>query len=144
MALDSKVLNRRSILQNGFTVGMAIVGVTLFANPVFAQAYRFNPEHRRPVEVTMRDLEEVANRNPNNRHERERYDNALRHLHEFGELLHQGGVFDKGKLDRAIGDVQNVINHNPMGPEGRDRLSRDVTELRLLRQHYDDRYRYPR
>ena len=25
--------------------------------PVFAQAYRFNPEHRRPVSATLRDLQ---------------------------------------------------------------------------------------
>ena len=121
-----------------------IFGAGVFASQSMAQEYRFNPEHRRPVEATMHDLEEIGSRAPSDKHQRERYDNAIRRLHEFGDRLHEGGFFDKRKLDQSIGDVQSVIDHNPMNRMAHDRLLRDVSDLRLLRQHFDDRYRYPR
>ena len=110
-----------------------------------AQEYRYNPEHRRPIEATMQDLHQVAERHHYEGRDRERIENAERHLHQFAERLHEGGGFDKDKLDQAIEDVQNVVDNNRMGPEGHERLQRDANELRRLRQRYDDRnYRYGR
>lgn len=119
------------------TGALVSAGLSLFSSSAFAQEYRYNPEHRRPVEATLHDLQEIASRHSYNGRERERYDNAIRHLHEFGERLHEGGRFDKDKLDQAIGDVQSVIDHNPMGPPARERLMHDVAELRRLREHWD-------
>ncbi len=144
MALDSKAFTRRSLLINGLSATAGVVGMGAFASPAMAQGYRYNPEHRRPVEAAMHDLEEIGSHAPSDRHQRERYDNAIRHLHEFGDRLHEGGFFDKGKLDQSIGDIQSIIDHNPMGRMAHDRLLRDVSDLRLLRQHFDDRNRYPR
>jgi hypothetical protein len=140
--LGLKSFTRRSLVTRGLTTAVALFGFAAFVSPVSAQVYRYNPEHRRPVEATIQDLEGIAAHTWNDRREHDRYMNAVRHLHEFGDLLHEGGIFDKGKLDRAIGDVQSVIDHNPMPPGARDRLFRDVTELRRLREHFDERYRY--
>ena len=107
-----------------------------------AQEYHYSPEHRRPVEATIRDLEGIDERTGYTAEQRERYDNAIHHLQQFAERLHERGTFDKGKLDEAIGDVQHVIDHNRMGPRARQLLIRDVTELRRLREHYDERYHY--
>ena len=111
------------------------------AQSTHAQGYRYDPEHRRPLEATIHDLEEIAERNTYSGKERERYDNALRHVSQFAERLHEGR-FDKDKLDDAIGDVQNVIDHNRMGERARRVLLRDVAELRRLRENYDHGYRY--
>jgi hypothetical protein len=109
-----------------------------------AQGYRYNSEHRRPVQATIHDLQEVAEHNPAFRErERERYDNAIRHLSQFSERLHEGGYFDKDKLDQAIADVQHLADHNPIDERGREILFRDLRELRRLREHFDERYRYP-
>ena len=126
-----------------FTAAILLAGLST-APQVQAQdnPYRYNPEHRRPVEATMRDLQDIGAQNTFSNHERERYDNALRHLSEFSERLHERGQFDKDKLDQAIEDVQNVVNHNPMPEMARRTLQRDDNELRRLRQHYDDRYKY--
>ncbi len=105
--------------------------------------YRYNPEHRRPVEATMHHLQEIAGHNTFSNHERERYDNAMGHLSEFAEKLHERGHFDKDKLDQAIGDVQSVVDHNPMPEPAREQLRRDDNELRRLRERYDEHYRYP-
>lgn len=120
------------------TAGSAFLGLGLFSSRTLAQEYRYNPEHRRPVETTIHDLEEIHAHHPFGGRQRERYDNAIRHLQQFGDRLHEGGSFDKDKLDQAIGDVQNVIDHNQMGPEARERLTHDVGELRRLRQRWDD------
>jgi hypothetical protein len=144
MKSETLELNRRSFALKGLSIAGAVFGVASFTRPALAQGYRFNPEHRRPVEVTVHDLEEVSAHARSDGRERERYENAIRHLHEFGERLREGGGFDKGKLDQAIGDVQSVIDHNHLSGMAHDRLFRDVTELRRLREHYDERYRYGR
>ena len=59
--------------------------------------------------------------------ERERIQNAQRHLSEFDRKLSRG-EFDKDKLDEAIDDVKNVLDHNTLPPEGRDDLSRSLED----------------
>ena len=68
----------------------------------------------------------------NSRHERSRFDNAIRHLSEF-DNRYDRGHFDKGKLDDAIGDVQNVVDHNPLNERGRRILWDDLSALRGFR-----------
>ena len=65
--------------------------------------------------------------------ERERYHNAQHHLSEFDRKLSRG-QFDKDKLDEAIDDVKNVVENNTLSPEDRDKLTRDLGELRELRR----------
>jgi hypothetical protein len=125
-----------------FFPALATLLIGFAALPASAQ-YVYNPEHRRPVEATLHNLREIAEHNTYTGHEHERYANALHHLEQFAERLHEGGFFDKAKLDQAIGDIQSVIDHNPMDPRARDILIRDDNELRRLREHYDQRYRYP-
>jgi hypothetical protein len=126
----------------GLTTALATLLFGAAVQPASAQ-YTYNPEHHRPVEQTLHDLREIQERFTYNGHEAERYHNAVRHLREFGERLHEGGRFDKDKLDEAIGDVQSVIDHNPMDPRAKDILIRDNNELRRLREHFDEHYRYP-
>jgi hypothetical protein len=88
----------------------------------------------------MEHIESVARVNGAYSHrERERYDNALRHLGQFQERMRRG-YFDKDKLDQAIGDVQNLVDRNPMDGRARDILWRDLGALRSLRARYDHGY----
>ena len=136
-------MTRRQFTQSTQTVFAGLLCGAAFSGLVSGlPPYRFSPEHRRPVETTLSDLNDIASRHPVGGRERERFNNAMQHLHEFGDRLHEGGTFDKGKLDQAIGDVQNVIDHNRLGPREHEMLTRDVNDLRDLRQHYDDRNRY--
>lgn len=64
--------------------------------------------------------------------EHERYDNAQRHLSDFDRNLSQG-KFDKGKLDTAINDLKNVVEHNTLSSQDRDALTADLRDLRDLR-----------
>ncbi len=122
------------------TFAIAAFGMLLATPAIQAQGYRYNQEHRRPVDATIRDLQWIASNNTYSRKENERYDNAMRHLSQFEERLQQGR-FDKDKLDEGIGDVQHVLDNNPMHGRAREVLTRDVWELRRLRANYDH-YRY--
>src|ERR1700690_1136243 len=64
--------------------------------------------------------------------QRDRYDNAQRHLSEFDDKLSRGD-FDKGKLDTAIDDVNNVFKGNVLSPRSRDELRDDLADLRAMR-----------
>jgi hypothetical protein len=131
----------RTIAKRAPWVCAGLLGVMVGAGELRAQAPGFSPEHRRPVEATIHDLSRIEQESPYDRRQRERYDKALQHLHEFGDRLHEGGYFDKDKLNQSINDVQGVIDHNRMSNRAHDVLMRDVTELRELRQHFDDRNR---
>src|ERR1700733_3667662 len=61
-----------------------------------------------------------------------RYENAEKHLSNFDRELTKDH-FDKGKLDNAIDDVKNVVEHNTLDPQSRDALRRDLGDLRILR-----------
>ena len=68
--------------------------------------------------------------------ERDRYENARRHLSDFDQGLRRRR-FDKGRLDTAIDDVKNVVERNPLSPDAKQDLSRDLAELRELRERFD-------
>lgn len=101
-----------------------------------AQGYNSYPPARAesPVDQTIHHLEGLAHRTSafDSGHERSRYDNAIRHLSEFQNGLARGH-FDKGRLDQAIGDVQNVVDHNPLDEHARGMLWNDLNNLRAFR-----------
>jgi len=65
--------------------------------------------------------------------ERERYHHAQKSLSTFDRHLSKGH-FDKDKLDTAISDIQNVLDHNTLQASSRDALLRDVSDLRSARE----------
>ena len=68
--------------------------------------------------------------------ERDRYENARKHLADFDQSLSRR-QFDKGRLDTAIDDVKNVVDGNPLSADAKQELSRDLAELRELRERFD-------
>jgi hypothetical protein len=56
----------------------------------------------------------------------------LRHLSQFEDHLFRGR-FDKGRLDSAIADVDEVARHNPLDDRARQILFADLNELRTYR-----------
>jgi hypothetical protein len=110
-----------------------------------AQAYPpvggyYNRPAASPADRTVEDLRRIASRETFSRGEHDRYEHAIEHLSEFSGKLY-GGRFDRGKLDRGIGDVRNVLQHNRLDPRSRDTLSADLNELYRYRSNYAG-YRY--
>src|SRR5258706_10021834 len=68
--------------------------------------------------------------------DRDRLNNAEKQLRDFAKKW-EGGKFDKVELDDAIGSIQHVLDNNKLGPEDRDALSADVSQLRKMREAHD-------
>jgi hypothetical protein len=88
---------------------------------------------RSVVQRTQDDLQRVRINKDNDKKQFERVENARRHLSDFDRNLSRN-KFDKGRLDEAIEDVQNILDHNTLEPRDRDLLKSDVTELRRVRE----------
>jgi hypothetical protein len=109
-----------------------------FAIVIPAQEFgRGIQEHERGViDRTQDDLRRAADFERHNGKETSRYENAQKHLSDFDRELTRGH-FDKGRLDDAIGDLKDVMDHNTLDPEARDALQRDLGDLRIMREDHD-------
>jgi len=84
------------------------------------------------ISRTQEDLKHAAVLTRDKKYERTRIDNTQRHLSQFDRALSRN-KFDKDKLDAAIDDLNNVIEHNTLAVEDRDLLNRDIVDLRRMR-----------
>jgi hypothetical protein len=85
------------------------------------------------VDRVAEDLRHAEKVNHAKEKERERIENAQHHLSDFDRSLSKG-KFDKDRLDEAIEDLKNVVDHNTLTPEDRDALNADLRDLRQLRE----------
>jgi hypothetical protein len=138
-------LFRTTVKSTVLTLGLLSGLLTVSPQLTWAQGYqayapnRYDRQVRWPVDSAIEHLRDIAARNTYSHREMERYDNAMSHLSQFAEKM-QRGDFDRGKLDRGISDVQNVLNKNPMDGRARDTLNNDLMELRRLRAGYQRGY----
>jgi hypothetical protein len=121
---------------NKFSLSLSLSALLLAGTLLYAQRpYPYEREQRWPADQTIADLKAVSAHNTYNPREMERYDNAMTHLSQFAEKLHQGR-FDRGRLDHGIGNLESILNKNPMDGRARDILNHDLGELRRLRATY--------
>jgi len=141
----------KSQIQNFFALGAFAVGAALClllvgssSELAFAQEYGRNEDVRAPryqgyedirdaVQRTQDDLQRVRREGARNNKERERIDNARKHLSDFDRNLNKN-KFDKDRLDSAIDDVKNVVEHDTLEARDRDALRADLEDLRHLRE----------
>ena len=115
--------------------GMA--ALLLAAAPAIMHAQRDWDRARSLVSQSNHDLSQISEIATMSGREREPYDNALHHLSEFDQGLAHSR-FDKGKLDDAINDIDNVCKNNTLAPGERDVLLGDLRRLRDLRADWKD------
>jgi hypothetical protein len=106
--------------------------VLLSTGSVFAQG----SDVRGVVDRSQNDLRRAEDFERNRGKEVSRYENAQKHLSEFDRDF-TNGHFEKGKLDAAINDVKNVVDHNTLDTESRDALRNDLRDLRVVRADHD-------
>jgi hypothetical protein len=106
----------------------------------YPQTRNYQRQPASPADRTIEDLRQVAMRNAGGHGEHERYEHAIEHLSQFSGKLYSGRM-DRGKLDRSIDDVRNVLRRNRIDPRGREILSNDLNELYRYRSSYAG-YRY--
>jgi hypothetical protein len=88
------------------------------------------------VDRSQTDLRSAAELEQGNEKQRERYKSAQGHLSSFDRHLTKGS-FDKGELDKAIGEIKGILDHNVLQASSRDALMRDMGDLKVAR---DRRY----
>jgi hypothetical protein len=88
------------------------------------------------VDRTQNDLRTAGELEHGNDKQRERYHNAQGHLSSFDRHLVKSN-FDKSELDKSIGEIKGILDHNVLQASSRDALMRDLDDLRVARnRHY--------
>lgn len=118
-------------------IALIAPGLVRLANAQPESGERRSPA-RDVVARVQSDLQRAAQSPAVHGKDRERYDNAMRHLSQFDRDLTRG-KFDKGKLNTAIEDVKHVVENNTLAVEDRDALREDLARLRDLRAAYERR-----
>ena len=84
------------------------------------------------IDRVLSDLNRTASRTRTDNHEREHFRRASHQLYEFRQKWAQGN-FDRGKLDRAIEDLEHLTNSNQIRGQDRSILASDLSALRNFR-----------
>lgn len=87
---------------------------------------------RDPVTAAMRDLESVWRRNRVDNHEAGHFRNALGHLERFRQDAARGD-FDRGRLSRALDEMEDLAQADQIHPRDRQILRQRLFEIRALR-----------
>ncbi len=128
-----KVLNK-SLCIASLASGMLLATIpSVSAEPQGWSQYgdRFG-DIRGVINRSQNDLRRSERLEENNGDQRERYRNAQGHLSTFDRHLTQGN-FDRSELDRAVHDMQHILNKNSLQASARDALLRDIEDLRAIR-----------
>jgi hypothetical protein len=115
-------------------------------NPGYAGDYR-GAASNSIVSRTLYDLDSAERTARVDRHEFSHFEHARNELQRFEDRWARGR-FDRRQLDKAIHDVEHLVNARQLRGRSRDVLSRDLSALYSLRQsgrrQYDPRYGDPR
>jgi hypothetical protein len=85
-----------------------------------------------PVDRALYDLSRVDRNAYVDHHEREHFRHAQEDLARFQERWSQGR-FDRGRLDRAIDNMQHLVQARQLHDRDRDVLASDLEALRYFR-----------
>jgi hypothetical protein len=80
----------------------------------------------------MSDIDRAASNARLDGHEARHFNEAVQKLQEFQSRWDRG-KFDTGRLDKAIDNMQHLVNADRVHPRDRDILSRDLSALREFR-----------
>ena len=115
-----------------FRQPLAILCLTICCASLPALAEVRYEDARVLIQRVHDDLQRVRDLGDRNKKEKERVDNAMKHLSDFDRNLTRGD-FNQGRLDSAIDDIKNVVKNNTLQPRDRDALTADMQDLREFR-----------
>ncbi len=120
-----KAISRRVLL-----VGV-LIPLLGQAPMVFAQGDEYDAA-RNMLQRVEDDLHTIHPSGPHQGKDRERIQDALKHLSDLDRHFSRDN-FSKGAIDDAIGNLQGILNHNTLETRERDMLNADVHDLRELK-----------
>jgi hypothetical protein len=86
-----------------------------------------------PVGLTLRDVQHVWSRSRVDGHERDHFRKVVDSLQRFQEESSRGR-FDRGRLDRAIDNLEDLAQADQIHPQGRQLLRQRLYDLRSFRE----------
>lgn len=86
-----------------------------------------------PVTAAIRELEYVFRRTRVDNHEANHFRSAMQALAEFDQRASRG-QFDRGNLDRAIGDMADLAQARQLNRRDRQLIGRRLEDLRYYRE----------
>ncbi len=92
-----------------------------------------------PVGQTLRDVQSVWSRSRVDRHETQHFRNVVDSLQRF-QYDAARGRFDRGRLDHAIDNLNDLAQADQIHPQGRHLLRQRLYDLRSFRE--DGRHRW--
>ena len=98
---------------------------------IFAQGDEYDAA-RNLVQRVQDDLQTLHPAGPHQGKDRERIQDAMKHLSDLDRNLTKDR-FSKGAISDAIGNVQGILDHNTLETRERDILNADVHDLRELK-----------
>ena len=108
-----------------------LVSALTQAPTVFAQGDEYDAA-RSLVQHVQDDLHTIQPAGPRQGKDRERIQDALKHLSDLDRHLTKD-KFSKGAIGDAIGNVQGILEHNTLETHERDMLNADIHDLRELK-----------
>ena len=127
----------RNLLAQGVIASFLLTGAVAptVAQERYRERDRYSVDARDLVQRAQADLQRLRDLSPRKEKERERIENALKRLSDFDRSLSKN-KFDKDRLNEAIEDLKNVVDHNTLESRDRDALNADLADLRLLRSSH--------
>src|SRR5229473_5643955 len=115
-----------------FRAPLTVLCLTICCASLPASAQVRHEDARGLIQRVTDDLQRVRDMGNRNGKEKERVDNALKHLSDFDRNWTRHN-FNQGRLDSAIDDIKNVVKNNTLEPRDRDILTADMRDLREFR-----------
>jgi hypothetical protein len=94
---------------------------------------RYGNTYYDPVDRALDNLQRAASTNRYDHHERSHFDKAIHELSKFRDRWHSNGHFDRGALDKAISNMNDLSRARQLHPRDRDLIGRDLYDLRAFR-----------
>jgi hypothetical protein len=115
-----------------FRAPLAVLCLTICLANVPVSAAPRDDDARSLIQRVTDDLQRVRDMGNRNNKEKERINNALKHLSDFDRNWTRHN-FNQGRLDSSIDDIKNVVKNNTLEPRDRDTLTADMRDLREFR-----------
>ncbi|MCC6537909.1 MAG: hypothetical protein IT162_10190 [Bryobacterales bacterium] len=93
-----------------------------------------------PVPAVLRDVQYVWSRSRVDGHERDHFRKVVQSLEQFQDRAARGH-FDRGRLDRAINNLEDLAQAHQIHPQGRRMLTQRLYDLRAFREDGGRYYR---
>jgi hypothetical protein len=118
--------------------GLAIGVIALLVPAAHAREVQdLREQVRDGVQRTDKDLGDFVHRDKLDQQQRDRFDAAIKDLHELGDAVADGKwQGERGRLERTVENIEFLQKHAPIEEGDRQVLGIDLNTLRVILEHW--------